>query len=118
LVLLLLAAGACATPEPEPVPEPSLPADSPADVAARPPRDVSGLTLPRQGESFRIGDELWQVDAVTVSLPTHGVQEDTQVIDVTIQARRAGAAAPEYLGDDDAGSPAAGGAEQSPRPPR
>jgi hypothetical protein len=79
------------------------PAATPAAGAAA-PAVVSGLTLPLQGERFRIGDEMWIVEAATVELATHGVQEDTQIVDVTIQARRAGAEPPEYLGEDPAPS--------------
>jgi hypothetical protein len=67
--------------------------------------DVAGLTLPRQGERFTIGEEQWEVVAATVSLPSEGVQQDTQIVDVTIQARRAGAEPIEYLGQDERREP-------------
>jgi hypothetical protein len=61
--------------------------------------EVSGLTLPENGALFTIGGEEWEVVATTVTLPTEGVQQDTQIVDVQIQARRAGAERIEYLGE-------------------
>jgi hypothetical protein len=72
--------------------------------------DVAGLTLPRQGDRFTIGQEQWEVVAATVTLPSEGVQQDTQIVDVTIQARRAGADPIQYLGQDERRQPDAAAA--------
>jgi hypothetical protein len=74
--------------------------------------DVAGLTLPARGDRFTIGEEQWEVVAATVTLPSEGVQVDTQIIDVTIQAKRAAAEPIEYLGQDEEPNAGDTGVEQ------
>jgi hypothetical protein len=96
LFISALALASCTPGEAERVSETAAGQAEPAVVAED--RSVSGLRLPVAGEVFSIGDERWKVEAISIAFPKEPVQEDTQILDVTVQARRLGAAAPEYLG--------------------
>jgi hypothetical protein len=79
------------------------PAPAPPPAAVEADRAVAGLRLPVAGEVFTIGDEQWTVEATSIAFPTESVQQDTQIIDVTVQARRLAAAPLEYLGQEPPG---------------
>jgi hypothetical protein len=98
LFLFALALTGCTAGQAERAPSPV--AEPGPSANAEEARAVSGLRLPVEGEIFSIGDEQWKVEATTLAFPTDHVQEDTQLIDVTVQARRVTTAPVEYLGQE------------------